>query len=338
MKPCNILGLEIGWACNLGCLHCYFIRFSELHTTDHPTLSELKRKVDRAIIRGCKGFVLEGQGEPMMYPFVDKIVQYGIEKGLKSLVITNGTIPIEKYEKLYNIGLNHLQISIQQLNEKADIIGDRKDIGLRQNQLLNWLQENKLPFRTNTSIQQLNHRDLDRIVDYLVGKGAFHLSLLTFLPHYHWKDHLKDLAVHPSILREHIEKALEILIDSGKYFTLRYFPFCHLYPKYWKYVTNARFVLFDPWEWEYGHHSEDIEKVWPYAVEMGNCVSVQGEPCCLCLVKEHCGGWNRIYAQGFNGADLQPIKSIPDEYINVINRRGGIFDMNPANSLKGWVC
>ena len=119
--------------------------------------------------------------------------------------------------------------------------------------------------------------------------------------------------------------------DAGQLFTIRYHPFCHLDPKYWKYVTNARYVIFDPFEWEYGNMGKSESEFLQAAIEMGESVGIQGEPCNKCNARIHCGGWNRHYAAGFNGADLKPIE---DEISQVL---GFYHDQNPANHNKGYV-
>jgi MoaA/NifB/PqqE/SkfB family radical SAM enzyme len=240
------------------------------------------------------------------------------------------------YEILFFEGLNHLQISIHNLGTALDKIMEYRGAGRKQEELLSWLNSNSLPFRTNTALQQFNYKMIPEITDYLIDKGAFHISLLGFLPHYEWKQHAAEVAVHPAALRPFIEAAAENLIASGVYFTIRYHPFCHLSPQYWKYVVNAHYVLYDPWEWDYGYYNPNPDKVWPAARAMGESVAIQGYPCTECCMRLHCGGWNRFYAEAFQEIGLSPITMAPFECWPVRNTPGGLHDLNPANRLQGY--
>jgi MoaA/NifB/PqqE/SkfB family radical SAM enzyme len=294
-------------------------------------MSDICLEIQAARQRGCNRIVLIGEGEPMLHPEVGAIITAARSEGLKSNVITNGTLPIDKYNMLFRNGLNHLQISAHAIGEDLDAIMEHPHAGQRQKELMSWLVEDGHPFRTNTSLQQMNYKKLPNIVSQLIEWESFHIALLGFLPHYEWRDHVSEIAVHPAILRPYLEGAADLLIDSGKLFTIRYHPFCHISPKYWKYIVNARYVLFDPWEWDYGHYKPRFEDVWPYALALGENVAIQGEPCKTCQMRLFCGGWNRFYAEAFAGADLTPISG--DYHLTF---PADLHTKNEANNLKGY--
>jgi MoaA/NifB/PqqE/SkfB family radical SAM enzyme len=335
MNPCNCAGINVTWSCNASCKHCFYRRNPNLHKNIHKPLQEIIKEMREGLSRGINRIVLIGEGEPMLHPKIKEIIIAAGTCGLKSNIITNGTIPIKNYEELFKLGLNHIQISAHAIGEALDEIMEYKEAGKRQGELMTWLKENKLPFRANISLQQLNYKQLPETTQYLIDKGAFHIALLGFLPHYEWKDHVAEIAVHPEELRPYIEKAAELLISSGAYFTIRYHPICHLSPKYWKHVVNARYVLYDPWEWDYGRYQPNPEAVWPAALAMGESTAIQGQPCEDCTMKLHCGGWNRYYVAAFQGAALKTIQEIPFEGPG-FKHPGTFHDMNPANSLKGY--
>lgn len=334
MKPCKVVGLEnVTWKCNWSCKHCFFRRFGNLHADKDTSLEQLKREINAGKSRGCEAVTLCGKGEPMLHNQIDEVISYISKMGMKSLIITNGSIGIEKYQKLYDLGLDHLQVSMHGLGATLDKISERKGAGHRQMKLLEWLNKKNYSFRINITLQQLNCREILNIVKKAVQLGVFHVSLLNFLPHYQWRLHLKEVVVNPVELVDVLEESMKYM-EGKVIFTLRYFPMCLLKPSFWKYVTNAQFVLFDPWEWEYGRYSKNLEKVWKSAVKMNEAVEIKGQPCNSCLLKNHCGGWNRAYAQAFNFEGLKAINKVSDEYKDVINKRGGLFDLNPANEGK----
>lgn len=337
MNPCSCAGINVTWACNASCKHCFYRRNPNLHKNTHKSLFDIITEMESAKARGCNRIVLIGEGEPMLHPDIEGIILAAKTLELYTNIITNGTLPISKYKTLFDRGLNHLQISAHATGFTLDEIMDYQGAAERQEELMDWLKENNLPFRTNTSLQQLNYKRLPETIDYLINKGSFHIALLGFLPHYEWKDHASEVAVHPAELRPFIEKATSLLLDAGKYFTIRYHPFCHLAPKYWKYIVNARYVLYDPFEWDYNHFNPSPQNVWPAALAMGENVAIQGAPCEECLLRLHCGGWNRFYAEAFKGADLRAIKEIPlDGFTAEIGLAGGLHVLNPANNLAGY--
>jgi len=299
------------------------------------SLEQLKREINAGKNRGCNSVILSGKGEPLLHSQIDKIISYISKIGMKSWIITNGSVGIEIYRKLYDLGLDHLEVSMHGLGKTLDKIAERKGAGRKQMALLEWMSNNNHPFRINITLQRLNYQEIYNIATKAIQLGAFYVSLLNFLPHYHWKNHVKEVAVDPVLLVEPLERTMGWMEEKKVLFTLRYFPMCMIGPNFWKYITNALFVLFDSKEWDYGHHSEDLNKVWKAAKHSARKTGIGGEPCISCLLKEHCGGWNRFYARAYNFKGLKAVKEIPNEYKNVINKRGGLFDLNPANLSEG---
>jgi MoaA/NifB/PqqE/SkfB family radical SAM enzyme len=256
---------------------------------------------------------------------------------MKSLVITNGSSSIQKYQKLFDLGLNHLQVSMHALGGTLDRISSVKGAGERQMELLEWMSDNEYLFRVNITLQRLNYQEVYDVVTRAVELGAFHVSLLNFLPHFGWKNQAREVAVDPAHLVEMLEKAMTWMEKQDVLFSLRYFPACMVKPRFWKYISNAIFVLFDPWEWEYGHLSKDIDKIWEASSKSVRKTGIKGKPCSDCRLIVHCGGWNKFYASAFDYKGLKPIKRFAAKYGEALTERGGLFDMNPANSSKGYV-
>lgn len=338
MKPCRVFALQnVTWKCNWKCNHCYFRMFGDAWKRGDTPLESLKREVDGGKERGCHTVVLGGKGEPTLHSQVDEIIDYITRVGMKSLIITNGSTGIRKYKKLFNLGLNHLQISTHALGKTLDKISGVRGAGKKQSELLKWMGDNDHPFRVNITLQQLNYKEIYDTAIEVARLGAFHISFLNFLPHFHWKDRAESVAVDPALLVEPLERAMTWLEKRGVLFSLRYFPACMVKPRFWKYISNMLFVLFDPWEWEYGRYSPDQDKVWEHSLKSMRKTGIKGKPCISCRLWVHCGGWNKYYARAFDYKGLKAIKEIPPKYEEVIKIRGGLFDMNPANLSDGYV-
>lgn len=337
MKVCDCGGINVTWQCTSGCVHCFYRFTNELHTNYYTSLKDLYKEIDCAKQRGCTRIILIGYGEPLCHPNINDIIQYCTQIGISSSIITNGSFPVQKYLSLYLDGLNHLNISAHAIGKDLDLIMERKDIGNKQKVLMEYLKKDGLPFRTNITLQQLNYKKLPDIVTELINKGSAYISLLNFLPHYHWQDPnlSSSIAVHPKLLKYYIETSMNILLANKKLFTLRYFPMCYVESKYWKFITNAQYVIWDCWEWDYNNCGKSINEVKKASIEMGNSVAILDEPCCNCLLFKHCGGWNKYYAQIFDDIDLKAITIIPEEYKETINYFGGLFEMNPTNLTTG---
>ena len=340
MISCGCVGLNVGWSCSAKCKHCFYRRDARLGTwTNQYSFEKMKADIDKGKEQGCNRVTAIGEGEPMLNKDIKRVVEYCTSIGMATNIITTGVLPPSKYEDLFNVGLNHLQFSCHHLGDKFDEITELPGAYVKQRKTMDWCKSNNKPFRTNTTVQQLNYRDLETIVENLVAQKPFHISLLGFLPHYEWKSHSEEVIVHPAELRPHIEKSAQMVLDAGILLTIRYHPLCHLDPKYWPYVTNALYVVYDPMEWYYNVFTEDVGKMWDNAEHMRDSVCVKGEPCDSCAVKLHCGAWNKTNVEALSGAGLRAIRveEVPAEYRSVLNVKGGIFDMSPTNHHTGIV-
>jgi MoaA/NifB/PqqE/SkfB family radical SAM enzyme len=97
--------------CNLACTYC-----NEFDDFSKPVaIEELKRRVDHLARLGTSFIVISG-GEPLLHPDLDDLIRHIREKCLIAALITNGyLLTKERIEKLNAAGLDHLQISIDNL-------------------------------------------------------------------------------------------------------------------------------------------------------------------------------------------------------------------------------
>jgi MoaA/NifB/PqqE/SkfB family radical SAM enzyme len=94
--------------CNLACTYCNeFDDFSKPVPTD-----EMLRRVDRLADLGTSIITISG-GEPLLHPDLDLVIRHVRQRGLLAGMITNGYLLVpERIERLNRAGLDHLQISI----------------------------------------------------------------------------------------------------------------------------------------------------------------------------------------------------------------------------------
>jgi len=336
MNPCRKVGLDVTWRCNWRCTHCFYRWGADLHKHVDTPLDECYAKLTRAKAGGMNHAVMVGFGEPTLYPQAAALVKMCRTMGLACSMITNGTAFLDKYAELFALGLDHVHVSSHATGETLDAITGDYGAWAKQCVLKAWLGREKLPYRSNVTIQRLNYAKLPEIVAADMEQGAWQQVLLGFLPHYEWgtdRDRLREIAVHPGLIRPYLEEAAFLLLEAGRRFSIRYHPFCHIDESLWPYVTNARYVFMDPFEWNYTLDARDAGAVWKASVACGEaaaCPSCKG-----CAAYRHCGGWNRTYAAAFDGAGLHHIKKAPAMWENVWEQDGGLFDLNPTNAHSG---
>ncbi len=338
MKPCTRLGLNVGTACNWRCIFCFYRHNPEFHAGPDPPLDGLKAKVDYAKKQGLDHVVLIGFGEPTLSLNTVPLLEYCREQGMATSIITNAAGGINSLKECSYAGVDHYHISSHAATGAVSraITGSHEGHEV-QLEVKDWLGHHGIPFRTNTTMQLRNYLQLTDIAQENIDLGVHHVVFLNFLPHYQWNEPEKcrQIAVHPTKLRPHLEKAAQWCLDTETLFTIRYFPLCHLSPHLWPYVTNARFVPWDPWEWNDALEVRNTEALWRFSVQLGEATACE-EPCDNCLAYPWCGGWNRYYAAAFGGAGLKPVRDLPVEYRKV-DCRGGLHDLNPANHETGTI-
>jgi MoaA/NifB/PqqE/SkfB family radical SAM enzyme len=137
--------------CNLSCAYCN--EFDD-HSKPVPT-AEVFHRVDRLAALGTGVLTLSG-GEPLLHPDLDDIVGRIRARGMIATVITNGLLlTVDRIERLNRAGLDHLQISIDnvspdEISKKRLKVLDRK---------LEWLAE---------------HAEFDVTINAVVGAGIGH--------------------------------------------------------------------------------------------------------------------------------------------------------------------
>jgi MoaA/NifB/PqqE/SkfB family radical SAM enzyme len=134
--------------CNLSCAYC---NEYDDHSAPVPTPTVLRR-IDRLADLGT-GIVTMSGGEPLLHPDLDIIVGHVRRRGMIATVITNAyLLTIDRIERLNRAGLDHLQISID--NVAPDEVS-KKSLKLLDKKL-QWLE---------------TYADFDVTINAVVGAG-----------------------------------------------------------------------------------------------------------------------------------------------------------------------
>ncbi|MCJ8500009.1 12,18-didecarboxysiroheme deacetylase [Desulfatitalea alkaliphila] len=106
-------------ACNLKCVHCY------AHATDDGTADELSHAEGRRLIDDLAAFgvpvLLFSGGEPLVRKDLPDLAAYAVEKGMRAVISTNGTLISRDMAKtLKQIGLSYVGISLDGMKTVND--------------------------------------------------------------------------------------------------------------------------------------------------------------------------------------------------------------------------
>jgi MoaA/NifB/PqqE/SkfB family radical SAM enzyme len=137
--------------CNLSCAYC-----NEYDNVSAPVpTKEMLHRIDLLARLGTQIITISG-GEPLLHPDLDEIIRAIRSHNAIATVITNGLLLTpERIERLNRVGLEHLQISIDNVNpdevsKKSLAVLDRK---------LEWLKE---------------HAEFDVNINSVLGGGIPH--------------------------------------------------------------------------------------------------------------------------------------------------------------------
>lgn len=105
--------------CNLKCIHCY-AQSKDISYADELTTAEGKVLMDDLAAFGVPVILFSG-GEPLIHPDLPELAAYAVEKGMRAVISTNGTlITPEKARLLKEIGLSYVGISLDGMKEIHD--------------------------------------------------------------------------------------------------------------------------------------------------------------------------------------------------------------------------
>ena len=105
--------------CNLKCVHCY------AHAKNTAFDNELSTEQGKELINDLAGFgspvMLFSGGEPLVRKDLPQLAAYAVEKGMRAVISTNGTLITPTMARtLKEIGLSYVGISLDGMQEVND--------------------------------------------------------------------------------------------------------------------------------------------------------------------------------------------------------------------------
>jgi Fe-coproporphyrin III synthase len=105
--------------CNLKCRHCY------AQAQRKKPLGELTTKEGKILLDDLSAFgapvILFSGGEPVLRPDLPELAQYAVDKGMRAVISTNGTLITPDLAKIFkDIGLSYVGISLDGMEAVND--------------------------------------------------------------------------------------------------------------------------------------------------------------------------------------------------------------------------
>lgn len=207
--PIGLLA-ELTHRCPLQCPYCSNPLELERVNTELST-ADWQSVMRQAAALGILQIHLSG-GEPTARPDLEDIVATAAEVGLYTNLITAGVLLTkERLEKLRDLGLDHVQLSIQDVDpDNAQRISAYKGGAEKKHEVTRWVRELEMPLTINAPLHRQNIDSLPRIIDYAVEVGAGRLEV-AHIQYYAWA--LRNrAALMPT--REAFMKTVEIVDEA----------------------------------------------------------------------------------------------------------------------------
>jgi len=195
MMRCEMILTE---RCNFNCAYCRGLR--DDCQGDMPVaraIGVLAQWCDQ----GLENVRFSG-GEPMIYPFIETVVMFAKDNGVKHIAISsNGSFPFEKYRRLWELGVNDFSISLDaccasECGKMAGINGDplkRIESNIRKLSLLTYVT-------VGVVLTDDNAPELAKIVKYAHDLGVADIRIIP--------------AAQNGIMIEGVEKIPQYILDA----------------------------------------------------------------------------------------------------------------------------
>lgn len=201
---------ELTHRCPLQCPYCSNPVDLERVNTELTT-EEWQDVMRQAAELGVLQIHLSG-GEPAARRDLEDIVKVAAEVGLYTNLITAGvTLTRERLEKLRDYGLDHVQLSIQDIEAKnADFISGYKNSLAKKIEVAKWVKELGFPLTVNAPIHRHNIQSVPKMIDFAVELGAGRIEI-AHVQYYAWAL-LNRSALMPT--KEDFDKSAKIVEEA----------------------------------------------------------------------------------------------------------------------------
>ncbi|MFH1351010.1 MAG: 12,18-didecarboxysiroheme deacetylase [Pseudomonadota bacterium] len=198
--------------CNLKCIHCY------AHAVKKSPEKELTREQAMTLIDDLVAFgvpvILFSGGEPLMRGDLVELASYAVDKGMRAVISTNGTLISKgKAEELKRVGLSYVGVSLDGMEEVNDRFRGKKGAFQEAMAGIKNCQDAGLKVGLRFTINRINYTEIPRIFDLL---EEFHIPRVCFY-HLVYAGRGSDL-VEQDLDRNEVRTVVELIMDRTKEF------------------------------------------------------------------------------------------------------------------------
>ncbi|MFH0844430.1 MAG: 12,18-didecarboxysiroheme deacetylase [Pseudomonadota bacterium] len=153
-------------ACNLKCLHCYAHALERSHDKE-LTRQEAVTMMDDLAEFGVPVILFSG-GEPLLRKDLVELASYAVDKGMRAVISTNGTlITKQKAKELKSVGLSYVGVSLDGTEDVNDRFRGKKGAFKEALAGIRNCQDSGLKVGLRFTINLINQEEVPRIFDLL---------------------------------------------------------------------------------------------------------------------------------------------------------------------------
>lgn len=168
-------------ACNLKCVHCYNDSGNS-KADDELSTEEAKTVLDDLEQFGVPSVLFSG-GEPLMRPDLFELIGHAVERGLRAVISTNGTlITADMAKKIKTHGVSYVGISLDGIGDVNDkfrgVAGafDKTVAGIKN------CQDADVRIGLRLTLTQKNVQDLESLFDFFESERIERACFYHFVP------------------------------------------------------------------------------------------------------------------------------------------------------------
>jgi len=168
-------------ACNLKCVHCYNDS-GACKASDEISTAEARGVLDDLVQFGVPSVLFSG-GEPLMRPDLFELIAYTVERGVRAVISTNGTlIKPETAKQMKERGVSYVGISLDGIGPVNDEFRGVTGAFERAVEGIKNCQDAGVRIGLRLTLTKKNVQDLERLFDFFEAKHIERACFYHFVP------------------------------------------------------------------------------------------------------------------------------------------------------------
>ena len=197
--------------CNYNCDFCY--KKTSIKDID---LSEAEKILDKLVKAGVKKISFSG-GEPLVWNGIDRLMKRAHDKGVVTMLLTNGALLTKKTPRLFNGSLDWLCLPLDGASEESQVLMDRMPGHFDHViELLEKWENQSVKLKLNTVLSRRNLAEIEKIADLVKKYGVKRWKIFQFFPVRDAAlDHKEEYEIDDEDFSQIEKKILPMFKDNG---------------------------------------------------------------------------------------------------------------------------